>query len=297
MTNLVMFVTPATVLLLLLLIGFVGNGCGQAFTAGPSKTYDDTVKGMSGLVSYWRLAEAVGAPMAADGQGGNPGNYATIPGPANYNAADKSAAVPAPNLQLTLGAARLTSNGGGTSVDFEGGYVEVPFHAALNPPAFSIAVGVSPNWAPDPQHPAFRAVIESGEAEGFTDGFVLRSNTLDAWEAGVGNGAPGGVFVTGPHVTARGATNFLVVTYDGGTNTLTLYVDSSEQPNSTVVLPPYKPATTSDLRIGSGSAKRTGAPPPKTLFPFQGRIASVAVFNRALATTDVDTLGAAFLTS
>ena len=59
----------------------------------------------------------------------------------------------------------------------------------------------------------------------------------------------------------------------------------------------YQPSMTSDLRIGSGSAKKVGANPPHALFPFNGRIGSVALFNRALDSNDLGSLGSAFLSS
>ena len=299
MTVWLVVTTPAALLLLVLLLGFVGCDFGSATLGAPPLDYDQTVASITGVVAYWSLAEAAGTTVAADSQGvdaghpsgANPGTYTTLPAAVAYNAALKSAAVPG---ALALGAQLLTSNGGGTSVDFQGGFVEVPFNSALNPAAFTIAVGVSPGWAPDPTHPAFRVVMETGQADGFTDGFVLRANTSDQWEIGVGNGSANGVFVTGPHVTSASAVNFLVATYDG--TSLTLFVDG-DQVGSAAISPPYVPSTTSDLRIGSGSAKKTGVNPPPALFPFEGRIGSVALFNRALTTADIDTLTTAFLTS
>lgn len=297
MTHWMILATPFTLLLLVL---FLGNGCdwfgGAPFVAA-SQTYDQTVAGISGLVAYWALAETSGT-TAADSvgkdanhpNGADPGTYTNLPAAVPYNAAQKSAAV---SGQFTLGAQALTSNGGGPSVLFDGGFVEVPFDATLNPATFTVAIGVSPGWTSSPTQPAFRVVIESGDAGGFTDGFLLRSNTQDQWEAGVGNGTTG-VFVTGSAVQLQQppVVNLLIATYDG-TN-LTLYVDGTQFGPSPVS---YTPSPNSDLRIGSGSAKKTGAPPPKALWPFQGRISSVALFNRALTNAELASLGSAFLSS
>ena len=174
---------PLTLLLVVLLAGFVGCDAGDWF-GGPAfvaagQTYDQTVMGLSGLVAYWTLADATGT-VAADTQGkdathpngAHPGTYTNLPAPVPYNAGQKSAAVPVRRRPyFALGAKLLTSNGGGTSVEFDGGFVEIPFDAALNPPTFTIAVGVSAEWTADPAHPAFRVVIESGESEGLTEGF------------------------------------------------------------------------------------------------------------------------------
>jgi hypothetical protein len=233
MSNWVIFVTPLTLLLLVL---FLGNGCdsffGHPFTAA-KQTYDQTVMGTTGLVAYWTLGETSGTTAAdsvgQDAQhpnGGHSGTYTNLPAAVTYNAAQKSAAV---SGTFMLGAQALTTNIGGPSVTLDGGFVEIPFATVLNPPTFTIAVGVSAGWTPDPKQPAIHTVIESGDSGGFTEGFLLRSNTQDQWEAGVGTGSKG-VILTGQAVLLQQppVANHLVTTYDG-TN-LTLWVGQPSGP-------------------------------------------------------------------
>ena len=305
MSEWLLVLTPIIILLIVLQLG---GGCAFSGTGpvGPSQSYPDTATGISGLVAFWNLDETSGT-IAKDSQGvdathpngGNPGTYIQPP-QLFYNGGDKSAAAPG---TLSQGGQSLSSNGGGPAVSFNGGYVEVPFNAALNPanaPGFSIALGVSPGWDPDPAQPAIRVTLESGQVVGATAtvGFVLRSNAQNQWEFAIGNGSATDVVVTGDPVTAKNATNYVVATYDGTAKTLSLSVDGGD-PATAAASPVYQPNTIYPLRIAMGAGRVT--PPtstePKVEFPFNGRISGVLLFNRPLTSDETNTLSLAFLAS
>jgi hypothetical protein len=292
-------VIPLVLLLVVLLLGFVSCDI-DIFTGPPTHLVSDAaVFDIPGVIAFWRLAEAEGETVAPDyisiddPTGPFPGTYTPLANPANYDSANKSAAV---SGTITGGAQPIVFNSGKASVSFDGGFVTVPFDPALNPAIFTIAVAVSPDWALDPTQPAFRVVIESGQAEGTgaETGFVLRSNLQDQWEAGVGNGGVEYLLATGPKVTTRNAVNFLIVICTG--NGLSLYVDSNLVA-STPVFPAYRPAISSDLRIGSGSLSQSSGTPGAPVWPFQGRMASLVMYDRALTVDEIELLSFNFLVS
>jgi hypothetical protein len=293
-----------TPIIILLIVSHLGGLC-EPFggTDSPTQDFPTAATGIMGLVAFWKLDEITGT-VAADSQGkdathangANPGVYKTSPA-LFYNGGDKSAAAPG---TFTPNGQALTANGGGPAVSFNGGYVEVLFKAALNPansPGFSIALGVSPGWDPDPTKPVFRVVLESGQVVGATStvGFILRSNTGDKWEFAVGNGTAADALATGPAVTSKNATNFLVATYDGPTGKMSLYVDGDD-PTVSYAAPAYKPNTKFPLRIAMGGGRVTGASTePARDFPFNGRISGVLIYNRPITADEAKTLAQAFL--
>ncbi|MGH7155113.1 MAG: hypothetical protein ACREF3_14410, partial [Acetobacteraceae bacterium] len=116
--------TPLVLVMLVLLAGFVGSYQEVTFS-----DFDTTITGVSGIVAYWTLGDSVGATTAIDTRGTNPGTYVNLSAGVPYDGTAHSAAVPG---TVAPGAgAPLTTNGGVTAPDFAGGYVEVPFSAAL----------------------------------------------------------------------------------------------------------------------------------------------------------------------
>jgi hypothetical protein len=276
---------------LVTLFRFIGCG-GDPFTSAiPAEPYDDIILAEPGLVSYWRLNEAAG-PTANDEKAAHPGTYTTVV--LAEDLPNRSPAAPG-----TLEFAQASLLGGepdAHSVRVNGGYVEVPNQdslnpsTALNPPQFSIEAWVHPEW-PDTEMDRFRAVLESySEQGGGRFGYSLYSGpivdamgtTVDPkpyWQAYLYNGSAE-QSVTGPLVTVD-TTAHLVVTYDG--TTLKLYVDGPNDdagtPDAQANVGPYSPNPDAPLRIGMGATHPTG---PGPLWPFRGRLQSVAVYKSAL---------------
>ena len=258
--------------------------------------YDGTVLSHANLAGYWRLGEAAGT-TANDETGANNGTYesATL-------AEDAAALSPAAPGVTTLGATgMIVSDAVHTSVHVDGGYVEVPFAAALNTAQFSIEIWAAADWDPAETVGAsaapYRCLMASREVSGGPGGsprgFTLYAgpdNTIPGdttfrWQIWVGTGVAGSDWVrlVGPAVEF-GTPTHLAATYDG--TTLKLYVNGSEDEAGTPdesTATGYSPNTSSPLYIGMGAPE---APAP--LYPFKGRLQEAAVYNAALTPAQVD---------
>jgi hypothetical protein len=154
-----------------------------------------------------------------------------------------------------------------------GGYVSVPFDAALNPTkaeGFTLEAWVRVEWTADAA-PAFRVIMTSLESVGGFKGYALFTTPDNHWAALVGNG-------TGLTQAIGGAilfetTNHLVATYDG--SDLILYVNGGQSSPTTPA--DYHPAAANPLYIGVG---RPDLPEPHV--PFNGEIQCVAIYKGAL---------------
>jgi hypothetical protein len=273
------------------------SGYGNADPIGPPPAYPGTISGEASLVAWWRLGESTGTtavdqkPPAPNGTYTNPGATVTdnTPGSQSHGA---------PGTFSLAGPALLDGDPTSTSVFVDGGYVAVPFDAALNPPAspgFSVEAWVRPNWAAG-ESGFYRCVVASREdtgVGGVKSGFILYAAPDPApggtarWEAWVGDGA-NWVRCPGERVQLDMTTQ-LVTTYDG--TTLRLYVDgqlshSTEAPNPESAVPAvYAPVTGSrELRIGAGASELT---PPR--YPFRGEIQDVSLYNGPLSDTTIFT--------
>ena len=284
----ILVLIPLSVLALTSLIRFVGCSFDPG-GLGTGIDYGATVLGNPDLVGYWRLGEVVG-PTANDEKGANPGAYRTA-----ALAADAVLKSPAAPGTLAFGQpGLLNSDPARTAVGVDGGYVEVPFAAALNPASFSLEAWVHPEWDPG-ESGVFRCVLAAREDVG---GTVKRGYTLYAgpnlatpgdatayWQVWVGEGGPAWQPLIGPPVLV-GMTSHLVATYDG--MTLRLYVDG---PNDDAGTPDaqmpatYVPNTSRPLYIGMGRPETPGPDGPR--FPFKGRLQEVAIYNTALPATTV----------
>jgi len=187
-----------------------------------------------------------------------------------------------------------------------GCYVNVPFNAKINPPtSFTIEAWVRVDWSADDTS-AWRFVLD---ARGFDPctGFGLLAHADDGqtgvyhWQAIIGNGGSGTAgftFATSddPPITLNdpslpsGITYYLAVTYDGPSQTLILYVDG-QQRGPKITPATYVANTSQPLWIGAGAPYvplRPQAPGVLAgpLFPFEGAIQDVAIYNTAL-TLDV----------
>ena len=231
---------PTALLAIVLLLCFVGcvfeHGVGlPAFT-----TYsDDTILATVGLAGYWPLGEPAGATTAVDVTSGvhngaylsrvfpdDPGNSsAAAPGTFSLGNTGIVAGDTVPPHQDTNPENRTTC------LQTNGGYVSVPFDAALIPSkaeGFTLEAWVRVEWGPT-DTAAFRVVMTTFESTGGFKGFALLTTPDNHWAALVGNGA-GLTQATGAEVVFE-TTNHLVATYDG-TN-LVLYLNGEQSSPTT----------------------------------------------------------------
>jgi len=254
--------------------------------------YQGAITGTPGLVGYWPLDDTAGTVAVDLGPNHFDGAYTMGPDVLAYDPVQQSDASPGTFTlnQPNIVAGDTVSVDGGPAtanpcVYFNGGYVSVPWQAALGPPApaqFTLEAWVVPNWtlADAQNNPSVRVVIASASVGATLAGFSLFANPANVWSAAVGVGAKEVVAATGNNQTiVQGSLYFLVVTYDG--STLTLWVnpaDTTQPPDATAAASGYVPvASPIPLYIGEG---RPDLPTP--LFPFNGSIQDVAVYNVVL---------------
>jgi Concanavalin A-like lectin/glucanases superfamily len=317
------------VLLPVILLGIVTTlcfaGCGFSGQSLPVfTTYSHTVLANPAVVAYWPLGEAADNVPAVD-RTANPdnGQYidptttpAIYPWPAVSvgnapNPDVQSAAAPGSIAfaQPGIVAGDTVQPGNDPNIRtpclvVNGCYVNVPLNAKINPTtSFTIEAWVRVDWTKDDPS-AYRFVLDARDINPCT-GFGLLAHADDNqpgvyhWQAIIGNGSTAGfTFATSddPPITLNdpslpsGITYYLVVTYDGPSQTLTLYVDG-QQRGPKVTPATYVANTTQPLWIGAGAPYvplRPQAPGALAgpLFPFEGAIQDVAIYNTAL-TLDV----------
>ena len=288
-------------LVLLILIGMAAIvwsacfiGCDRVFgltEITPSTVYQDIVTTTPGLVAFWPLNDTSGTVAVELGPNHFNGTYTVGPVVTVYNAAQQSDVSPgtfALNQTNIVAGDALVGDPTNLSpcVLFNGGYVVVPWQAALGPPLpgqFTLEAWVVPNWtlADAQAHPSFRAVVSSAAAvSGMFTGFGLLATPDNLWSVAIGIGSRDVTATIGNNQTiVEGSLYFLVVTYDG--STLTLWVnpaDTSQPPDASVAASGYVPvASPVPLYIGQG---RPDLPTP--LFPFNGSIQDVALYRVVL---------------
>jgi hypothetical protein len=275
--------TPLLVLPIVLLFRFVG--CDVVFGLTPP-SYGELITRNSNLLAYWRLGELGDDPQAKDKKGLHHGFYgeppATGPNPPSQ-AASGEALQGQPSL--------IKTESDLTSVDFQGGYVVVPFASALNTPSFTVEAWAFPgDWQPGNSH----VVVASAELDGpVVRGFSVNTLWDDAqqksfWSAGLGTAA-GLVSINGPEVKTPATNTYLVLAYDGPSGTATFYVATA--PDSWDLLfsqtvPNYLPAQFNALYIGAAHlalpVQPLPPPAPPVDFPFIGRVQEVALYAKPL---------------
>jgi hypothetical protein len=316
---------PVVLLGIVTLLCFTGCGLDVGGIGQPpfTKYSDTTVLANSAVVGYWPLGESGDNLPAADRTSPNPNNGQYIDPttlPAIYPwPASSIVNTPNPNIESAAAtgdvAFEQTGIVPGDTVQpandvalrtpclvVNGGYVNVPFNAKINPTSFTLEAWVRVDWDQNAPH-AWRAVLDARSLNPGT-GFAIIAKADDNqpgvyhWMAVIGNGGTGAAGFTtvtsdDPAITLNdpslpsGVTYYLAVTYDGPSQTLILYVDG-EQRGPKVNPATYVANTTNPLWIGAGVPYvplRPQAPGVLAgpLFPFFGAIQDVAIYNAALA--------------
>ena len=296
------------------------------YTLGPPFTEytGKTVLLNPAIIAYWPLGEAADTVPAAELISGNTGNYIDLattpslyPWPAysapNPPGPDVQSAAAAGNIAfsqpgIVKGDAVQPANNAASitpCVKVDGGYVEVPFNVKFVPQtSFTVEAWVRADWtASDPQ--AWRVVLDMRNISPGT-GFALFAKTDDnqpgmyRWAGILGNGDSGTAGFTiidsvELPITLGAAGMpvdpvYLALTYDGPSQTLTLFVNGEQQNKVTAVA--YVPNTTQPLWIGAGAPFAPRRPQPDgvlagPLFPFVGAIQDVAIYSAALQPGDI----------
>ena len=318
MSDWLLVVVPAAVGLVFVLYLFVGcSSFGESVSPStpspapapaPTPPYEAIVKAEAGLAAYWRLGDSTGTavdqvgvtPALANGK--HPGTFTPVGG--GYPADDPQSSI-APPGTYDLGQPGLLEENPGKSTRFNGGFVNVPFDAALNPPKFTIEAWAKPTWTPETP-PKYYAVItsRSDNAAG-TDkrGYMLYAGppftpspgtdpAKTYWQFWVGNGTGTWQMLIGPEVVL-GATVYLVASCDGVQ--LKLWVDGGHEEAGAIlptvertIAPSFTPNPSRPFFIAAGKTDKD--PPAAPRYPFVGSVQDVAVYN--VATIKVDTHGA-----
>jgi len=297
---------PAALLVVISLFCFVGCILDSGGLGGPPFTdyRGTTILPHLNLVAFWPLGEMAGETTAVDLKGGHNGTYTTVADPGYPTIPPPPGEAPSAKAPgtFTLGETGIVAGdtvgdaaSRNTCMKTNGGYVSVPFDAAINPTAFTIEAWVSVEWT-GTDEAAFRTVIDARAVDGGSRGFALYATPDNHWEVWLGNGGAGmagRAIATTPDpfpMSLAGVTFYLAASYDG--KTLTLFVDEKDPvavpvsvyaPNDNV-----SPHVPSPLYIGAGAPwllptdPPTPIPPGGPRWPFRGRIQDVAVYNAAL---------------
>jgi Concanavalin A-like lectin/glucanases superfamily len=274
---------PFVLFAIVLLLCFVGCNFEVPPTATSFTNYTHSILNEPTLVAYWPLGEAAGETIALELKGGRSGAYLSRVFPDDPSI--PSAAAPG---TLILGQPGIVagdtvpphdaSSARTTCIEVNGGYVSVPFDAALNPPkadGFTIEAWVRVGWSAS-DTAAHRVIMASLDtAGGVNKGYVLSASPDNIWQGSVLTGG-GQTVASGPEVIFD-ATSHLVLTYDGAL--LRLFVNGTQ---SIAIATDYQASTQSSLFIGAGG---TQLPEPRA--PWVGKIQCVALYKGALSLDQV----------
>jgi len=213
-----------------------------------------------------------------------------------------------------------------TSYRLNGGFVRVPYTAALNPAQFTLDMLVIPEWTLSPPDGKFYCVLESSgpAAPGVKNqGFALYAGPDDptdpsspsTWQFWVGDGSgfkrlglKNPLAAGDPGLAVVGTPTYLAVTYSGSQAFLYIYYANRDLDQLSYELNyiSYKAPVNQDLFIGISGPQRALFPPfpgpdPRSgsgfVYPFAGRIAEVAIYNTVLANSRLASHGMAAFTS
>jgi hypothetical protein len=333
MSTALFFLVPIGMLAVVWSFCFVGACFPTSGLPGPP--YSNTILNEPSLIAYWPLSDfpnsqlPTGAPalppppqgstsvgIALDLTGKNHnGSYINPPAYPSGTTIPQVGTNPTLNLHqasivpgdaFAVGSKNLPA-----CVDFEGGYVSIPW--AANSPAlteFTLEAWIKPRWSVT----GFIWYVFGARTNNGT-GFALYINAQNQWEFTTGDGTlPTNVNTMVPAAVNNSLT-YVAVTFkssSGTTGTLSLWInpasdDDSNTPPPPIAAwpppPPAPPTTTTYVAIDStqpmtffiGAGDNQDAQTPRTqdggagapLHPFQGLIQSVALYNTALEPTDL----------
>ena len=224
----------------------------------------------TGLVAYWTLNDA-GNPTAVETSGSPPQNDGTYSGTALPTT---SALVP-----QAFGLAHPPGNTASRvfTQATSGQRVQVPDASDLSPTgSFSVTAWVRPAGA-QTEH---QGVVEKHSGG---SGFFLRMSPTMVPRIAIANGSSTPELGAGAALTAN-AWSHLAATYDGGTQTLRLYVNGGAPAVATGIAPPA--ANTAALHIGNDYGVNR----------FAGNIDDVRLYSRPLSATEVTVLASGLAT-
>jgi hypothetical protein len=271
----------------------------------PFTKYSGTITSRGDCIAYWPLDEAspadpAGIIKAHDAVGGHDGEYkhktnapGLFPCPDYTNSLTVHSAKAFGTLSLgtqTLlpGDAVQPANDPNdltTGMEVDGACVVVPFSADLNVGVFTLEAWVRPEW--DPAVKATRFVFDSRDGGGLR-GFLLNANDDNEWQGVLAD--VNGNFTTAKNGTAmKSKIAHLVLTFDG--SQAVLFVDAVA--GTPVTIPAaYSANTTKRLAIGAGGPffddrMNSTGDAFFPLFPFNGTIQDVALYNSVLSDTDI----------
>jgi hypothetical protein len=322
MSTMLFFLVPIGMLAVVWSVCFVG--C-VLQTHGLAQPYSNNILAEPSLIAYWPLSDfpnsqlPAGAPalppppqgstgvgIAADLSGKNHnGSYINPPAYMPGATIPQIGSNPTLNLQqgsIVPGDAFASgSKNLPFSVDFEGGYVSIPW--APNSPAltdFTLEAWIQPKW----NVTGFTWVLFAARTTVGT-GFAIYINQQNQWEFTIGNGTAPMVVSTMVPAAVNGALTYVAVTFQSAAQVLSLWINpASDTPTPPTAAWPPSPATTTPyvaidptqpvtFFIGAGDNQNAQTPrtqdggPGAPLLPFQGLIQSVALYNTALDPTDL----------
>jgi hypothetical protein len=303
-----MLLVPPAVLAVLLLFQLVGCDFDGPMIMVAQPYPDDVVP--DGPVVYYRMQEQPGATDAADEMGHVNGKYGISPSPLN-DPAFFSLPIASPSQQLGAESV-IPTDAAELSVRFNGSFVSTQGQGAIGDlSVFSLEALVHPEWDLSNQRDFFCVIDLSNFVPGLgtpgpgrNAGFAVYAgpdNPNDpaspiCWQLWIGTGdefARANPIGGGPGPLVLQADTYLAVQYDTGSATLWAYTANVDL-NSVkfpVIRRPYVQAkdptpTNLALRIGLSGANSGLFPPfpgpPNFVFPFVGRIAEAAVYNKIL---------------
>jgi hypothetical protein len=317
----VFFVIGALALLVtVLLFGFVGCGAIAGLDNYELDVTDDypsaifaTASTTGNLVAYWRLGEPTSLTVPSAGGaaksqvGGYDGDYgvlAPVMTPDNQRFSDKTPG------KIILGSPGLLKNQNSTvtntCVNFDGGFVQVPFDDHLNPGQFTLEAWV---FVPMVTGEYYRCLVESTGSQGLGPkltgwGLYLGpkdnppdpNNLVDAyWQVWMGDGTNFNRVAVANNPVKAPNLAYLVLTFDGKRLLLFLYYPDTGQgvaQSDTLALranvAKFQRNDTSkagqgDFFIGAGNNLFPSAGlPSQRLYPFKGQIQEVTLYNVSL---------------
>jgi len=261
---------PVVLLGVVTALCFVGCGLNTHGNIPPGP-YETAIPKTANLVAWWPLGDLQATTLASDEAPKQPPMMAFNGTYVGGVTRQQTGIVPS-DLVDTLTKCALFTNG----------LVQVDFHQELNPGSFTLEAWVKPQWsAGDPQ---IRAVLVSANSTAGA-GFALLATTDNFWQIQVGIGGGNFTPVTATENIPLNSpvAQYLAVTFDSVTQALTLFVGTVEggfNSFSSTLMNAYVPedsSSSTSLFIGMGRPDMPGG-----MFPFNGFIQDVAIYNVAL---------------